>query len=213
MNNLSKPIPAQTRVDKRRARKETFIRQAAEVFRHSGLRATRLDDVAEHIGVAKVVLYRYFASKEELIENILQRTADLLVEADSVPWEGYLGSARNALKAARQDVDGYLVLMRHARYDVVHSAHHERVRAAVNQRLEQNFRDLGLDETLIHISADSITTFVLEAVAWWIEFGDMNEDEKFLEWLSIGTRSLDNGWRGRFTIPGATPPPGKKKTK
>lgn len=130
-------------MDKRRERKETFIRQAAEAFRHSGLRATRLDDVAEHIGVAKVVLYRYFASKEELIENILQRTADLLVEADSVPWEGYLGSARNALKAARQDFDGYLVLMQHARHDPVHSVHHERVRAAVNQRLETSFRDLG----------------------------------------------------------------------
>lgn len=213
MSKFSKPIPAQTRVDKRRERKELFIRQAAEVFRYSGLRATRLDDVAEHIGVAKVVLYRYFASKEELIENILKRTADRLVETDSVPWEGYLGSARNALEAARQDVDGYLVLMRHARYDAVHSAHHERVRAVVNQRLEKSFRELGLDEVLIHISADSITTFVLDAVAWWIEYGDVDEDEKFLEWLSTGTRSLDNGWRGRFASPVRAAPSKKKKSK
>lgn len=53
---------------------EAIVGAAAVCFREVGYRATTLDTVAERAGVSKVTLYRYVASKEELLWRVFERT-------------------------------------------------------------------------------------------------------------------------------------------
>lgn len=53
---------------------EEIIRVAASCFGEQGYRATTLETIAARAGVSKVTLYRYVASKEELLCQVFQRT-------------------------------------------------------------------------------------------------------------------------------------------
>jgi AcrR family transcriptional regulator len=53
---------------------EEIVRAAALCFGEVGFRATTLDAVAQRAGVSKVTLYRYVASKEELLWRVFERT-------------------------------------------------------------------------------------------------------------------------------------------
>ena len=53
-----------------------IVRSAAAVFGELGYRAATLDAIAERAGLSKVTLYRYVASKEELLSLVVERTID-----------------------------------------------------------------------------------------------------------------------------------------
>lgn len=52
-------------------RKEEILRAAAEVMRKKGMLGTRLQDVADFLGVAYTALYHYFPSRDHLAEEVL----------------------------------------------------------------------------------------------------------------------------------------------
>jgi TetR/AcrR family transcriptional regulator len=47
---------------------------AAETFAERGFEQTRIEDVAEAVGIPKATLYYYFAGKEEILAFLLNRT-------------------------------------------------------------------------------------------------------------------------------------------
>ncbi len=52
--------------------KKKILAAGREVMGRKGYRATTLDDIAEHVGVSKAALYLYFASKDELVIEIVK---------------------------------------------------------------------------------------------------------------------------------------------
>jgi AcrR family transcriptional regulator len=56
---------------KEEARKK-ILAAGREVMSRKGYRATTMDDIAEHVGVSKAALYLYFASKDELVIEIVK---------------------------------------------------------------------------------------------------------------------------------------------
>ena len=52
-------------------RKEEVLAVASEVMGQSGVVSTRLQDVADHLGVAYTALYHYFPSRDHLAEEVL----------------------------------------------------------------------------------------------------------------------------------------------
>jgi AcrR family transcriptional regulator len=58
-------------------RRDLLIATALELFRREGYHATGIDRVLAAAGVAKMTLYKHFASKEELIVACLERQAEL----------------------------------------------------------------------------------------------------------------------------------------
>jgi AcrR family transcriptional regulator len=56
-------VPAEERLDE-------IFQVAAAQFQARGFGATRLDDIAEELGVTRAALYYYFRSKDELIEFV-----------------------------------------------------------------------------------------------------------------------------------------------
>lgn len=189
------------RGQRRRNRRDELLRAATEVFFAHGLRDGTMDHVAAQAGVAKVILYRHFTSKEDLIHEILSRAAGRLLQVDRQSWDGYDSSARRALSAAREDPQAFLLLQRDARFDPVFSVHCHSVRCAIADRLDAAFRTLNLDPRLCRHSAEAITHYFLDAIANWVATGEPADDELFLRWLATGSRALDKKWRQNFTRP------------
>jgi AcrR family transcriptional regulator len=52
--------------------KKKILAAGREVMARKGYRATTMDDIAEHVGVSKAALYLYFASKDELVIEIVK---------------------------------------------------------------------------------------------------------------------------------------------
>jgi AcrR family transcriptional regulator len=63
----------------RQARRAQLLDAAQEIFVVQGFHAAAMDDIAEHAGVSKPVLYQHFPSKLDLYLALLDRSADDLV--------------------------------------------------------------------------------------------------------------------------------------
>jgi AcrR family transcriptional regulator len=54
-------------------RRTEFLDAAEELFKERGYYATSVDDIVGRVGVAKGLFYYYFKTKEELVEQIVER--------------------------------------------------------------------------------------------------------------------------------------------
>lgn len=70
-------------------RHEDVLRVAAALFRLRGYRATRLEEIADELGVTRAALYYYVDTKQELLEQIcarsMQTIEDALGEVSALP--------------------------------------------------------------------------------------------------------------------------------
>src|SRR4051812_12866572 len=62
-------------------RRDDIMRTATELFAARGHHGTRMDDLADAVGLNKATLYHYYASKSLLLFDIYQRTASATMEA------------------------------------------------------------------------------------------------------------------------------------
>ena len=64
-------------------KRNTLIQSALHCFGDRGYDSTTVDDIIRHAGVSKGMLYTYFASKEDiLLELLRQRTTQMVVEVE-----------------------------------------------------------------------------------------------------------------------------------
>lgn len=63
------------------AKREQILVAGAKLFREKGYAATRLNDVAEHIGIDRATLYYYFSSKEDLFHEVIRDVIDTNLNA------------------------------------------------------------------------------------------------------------------------------------
>lgn len=59
---------------------EQMLLAAARVFAERGYHNTSMDEIAQHAGISKPLLYRYFESKDGLYLAIIDRTGEHMVE-------------------------------------------------------------------------------------------------------------------------------------
>jgi TetR/AcrR family fatty acid metabolism transcriptional regulator len=79
-------------------RREEILQAAVRVFAQKGYHACRVSDIAAEAGVAHGLLYHYFRSKEEVLEEIFRATwSDLLAEVARIEERG--GPALEQLRA------------------------------------------------------------------------------------------------------------------
>lgn len=65
----------------REDRHDDVLRAAADLFRQRGYRATRLDEIADELGVTRAALYYYVDTKQELLEQICARSMQTVEDA------------------------------------------------------------------------------------------------------------------------------------
>src|SRR6266699_6170150 len=76
------------------SRRDELLAVAAKLFAARGYHGTRMDDVADAVGLNKATVYHYYASKSLILWDIYQRAADNTLAAvhDDPSW-----TAREAL--------------------------------------------------------------------------------------------------------------------
>jgi len=62
-------------------RRDELLAVAAKLFAARGYHGTRMDDVADAVGLNKATVYHYYASKSLILWDIYKRTADFTVAA------------------------------------------------------------------------------------------------------------------------------------
>jgi len=74
-----------------REEKKTLIMNVAlEHFADKGFHATTISHIAKHAGISKGLLYNYFKSKEELLEEIINRSATEIFYSLDIDRDGIL---------------------------------------------------------------------------------------------------------------------------
>ena len=61
-------------------RRELVLEAAADLFAARGFHAVGMDDIGEAAGISGPGVYRHFPSKQALLETLLDRTMDRMLE-------------------------------------------------------------------------------------------------------------------------------------
>lgn len=62
------------------SRRDEILDAAIEAFAEGGYHGTSMEDIAQVVGVRKRALYHYFASKDELLFEILKQPTEVMIE-------------------------------------------------------------------------------------------------------------------------------------
>lgn len=92
--------------DKRKARQDDVYAAAAKLFAEKGYHATRIQDIADELGMLKGSLYYYFSSKEDLLVNI----ASGRIEESIAAMKGILSTKYSPTEKLTLAIDEHLRL-------------------------------------------------------------------------------------------------------
>ena len=80
-------------VKKAAERKSEIVNTAHHLFQIKGYDKTTMQDVMDHLGIAKGTIYHYFKSKEELLEAVIETIVDESIEQMQTAVNGMEGNA------------------------------------------------------------------------------------------------------------------------
>ncbi|HFB55163.1 MAG TPA: TetR/AcrR family transcriptional regulator, partial [Hellea balneolensis] len=170
----------------------------------TGLKQSTMDQIAGYAGVSKVIYYRYFGSKDNLIHTILGTVVDRLLEADQKDVESWTDLVPMTLHIARENKDAMTLLIRQAAHDPKYGSHFQRLRDVMVERSRQRQMALFSDvidhsiETPVSVTFLAETTMAMffESYVRWLETGDAADDEKFIDWVIKSVRAMGYYWAG-----------------
>lgn len=180
----------------RQDRRASLLRGAAVAFARSGFAATSMDDVAAASGVSRLIVYRHFASKEELYRAILERVAhrlrDELLGAVERQEQG-LG-VRTLLTVAREDPDAFTLLWRHASREPVFAGYAAQVREGAVLAATSFMSGRLRSGVNVHWAASTVVAMLVESVLAWMEDGDPAADADLVDRMWAATRAVIRSW-------------------
>ena len=181
----------------RAERAESILHGAAAAFARAGFADTSMEDVAAATGVTRLIVYRHFASKEDLYRAVLERVSTRLAEEFVGGLERHERrgvGALSLLTVAREDPNAFVLLWRHAAREPQFAQYAEQQRASAVAAARALFvHDLG-DEMIERWAAESSVGWLVESVLAWLEVGDPARDEEFLDLCRRGGRALLSAW-------------------
>ncbi len=184
----------------RTERRESILVGAAQAFARSGFSGTSMEDIAEASGITKLIVYRHFESKEELyrgvLERVFERTAEVFLEG--VESQGPAGiGVTTLLTVARENPDGFQLLWRHAAREIGFAEYARELRAHAVNAATTLLKDFVVDQDLLRWAAETVVSFLVEAILNWLEFGDAGRDDQFVEMSTLSLQAMVAAWSGR----------------
>lgn len=191
-------VTAPRRLLPKSERRAAILRAAAAAFAHQGFSGTSMDDVAAEAGITKLIVYRHFASKEELYEAVLQAVSTRLAEEFVSRLEGEqpprigIGAM---LAVAREDPDGFCLLWRHAEREPTFAEHAQRIRRQAARVAESMPAIAGMDdERRRRWAAALVVSWLVDAVLHWLEEGTAERDDELVEWVARSLPAMVKAW-------------------
>jgi AcrR family transcriptional regulator len=170
-------------------RQAQLLEAAARAFARTGYAATSMEDVAAEAGVTKLIVYRHFEGKEELYGAVLDLVNERLMDA----FAGWAGKGRtfgSLLTAARQDPDGFRLLMVHARREPQFAArldtYHRSAVAVADQLVGGVVQDPAWRAWFDRVALD----YAVMGVLHWLDHGDPSRDVEFVEKATEGLLAM-----------------------
>ncbi len=152
-----------------------IVQAAAQIFRRKGYHAASMQDIADAVGLQKASLYHHFASKQDILLEILNQALDLLI-AD---MEAIVASDQQPVSKLRQAMGSYIDRVTHqadlaavlhmehrsldARKRARHIAHRDRYDALWRTLVRQ-----GVEAGVFRQVDETIVTFALLGVQNWM---------------------------------------------
>ena len=163
----------------RSARRQQLLAAAQEVFGAHGYHAAAMDDIAEHAGVSKPVLYQHFPGKLELYLALIDTQAEALTKAVTEALartndnreriHGVLSAYFGFVD--RDDHDGAfrLIFETDLNNDPAVRARVERVTQQTMEAVADVVAaDTGLDRAQAELLATGLTGAAQVAARWWL---------------------------------------------
>lgn len=175
--------------------RERILDKAAELFDREGVRAVGVDTIVAECGVAKMTLYRHFASKDELVAAYLERAEEAwwrrfgaaLTPSTKDPQAGLLAFFRS-LEAEVRAPDFCGCPFTRVRVEFADPAHPgSRLAAEHKRRVHARLRDLAQQAGAVHPAhlADALMLIVQGAYAASALFGPQGPAERIGETAAL----------------------------
>ncbi len=185
----NRPLP-------RAQRQEVILRGAARAFARAGYAATSMEDIAAASGITKLIVYRHFDSKEELYRAVLQRVFDRVCEEFLTGYargpKGGLGT-RTLLTIARDDPAGFQLLWRHAAREPQFAEYASALRGQAVWA-SRELLAARVSPSVHEWAAQTVLGYLVEAVLNWLELGDPERDDEFVELATKGLHAAIGAW-------------------
>lgn len=181
----------------RPTRRAAILAAAAGAFAERGFADTAMEDVAEAAGITRLIVYRHFGSKEDLYAAVLQHVRDRLAE-ELVLAAGPRGenvAVRALLAVARTDTPGLTLLLRHAPREPQFASYANEFREQMIAHSERLMAQAHAPTRVrTRWAAETLVSFVLDALLHWIEDGDRGRDDEFLARVDASLPALVTAW-------------------
>ncbi len=155
-----------------------------------------MEDVAVAAGVSRLIVYRHFGSKEELYDEVVAETAQLLVRAfrdSDKQLEGQVAVAA-LLSVARQDANGFKLLWQHATREPQFAAHADGFRGPAVAFVQTLLMRAGLCGTRLTWAAETLLSFAVDAVTHWVDIEPPERDDEFLALMAASIPRMVGAW-------------------
>lgn len=176
-----------------------MIVAAKDAFAERGFAATSMDDVASAAGVSRLIVYRHFDSKEELYDEVVAETAEMLKKAFRNSTREHEGQVAVGalLDVARADPNGFKLLWQHATREPQFAAHADGFRAPTVAFVQRLLARAGLEGTRLEWASETVLSFAIDAVTHWVEIEPVDRDEEFMELMAASLPLLVGAWAGQ----------------
>lgn len=101
------------------AKRNELLRIAGDVFKEKGFEAATLNDIAGRFGTDRAAIYYYFASKEELFQEVFQATAKRVLDDNLAEATGIAALETTAHEKLRKVIE-LLITSYEANYPYVY---------------------------------------------------------------------------------------------
>jgi AcrR family transcriptional regulator len=178
----------------RSQRQATILQGAATAFAAKGFAGTGMEEVAVASGITKEIVYRHFASKEELYRAVLDAAAQSLQAEFARASQRYQsGPGIHALLAVgRAHPDALRLLLVHAAREPEFADYAHDVRARIINWVLQ--RRGHVDPVFRRWAVEVAVSHTWNAVLTWLDLGDPDRDEEFARRCIAGVNALWAAW-------------------
>jgi AcrR family transcriptional regulator len=186
------------------ARRAQLIEIARAAFARRGYEATSVEEIAEHAGISKPIVYEHFGGKEGLYAAIVDQEVEQIVARITAAITA--GSARERLEQAvlaflvyvKERPDAFAVLLR----DAPSSQRRGKMPALMYELADrvggiftEQFRKAGYDAKAAPIYAHALVGMVAFVGQWWTE----SRQAPAMEAVASHTAAL--AWMGLRHLP------------
>ncbi|MDQ2787679.1 MAG: TetR/AcrR family transcriptional regulator [Chloroflexota bacterium] len=187
----------------RAERRRQILTIAAAAFAERGFGGVTMEEIAARVGVTRLILYRAFASKEDLYRAILTDTAARLtaamIEAVALPTAPSGAALRAYLDTARRNSAAFLLLFTGAadspRGSEIDAARRQVREEIARQALAQAAKEgVTPDPFWSPLIAELALAIVERGTQWWLGAAPAPAaDDAFVEYLQRGVGGMLNG--------------------